>query len=92
MTNIPRKVYVAPNDKSKMRTIAKRMLDEDWITSVNINEKDEEIVLETNQSETFYRELPKIIQKEKIGVKKINSDDDSLDSLYEKLVEGEQWK
>ena len=92
MANIPRKVNVAPNDKSKMRTIAKRMLDEDWITSVNINEKDEEIVLETNQSETFYRELPKIIQKEKIGVKKINSDDDSLDSLYEKLVEGEQWK
>ncbi len=92
MANIPRKVNVAPNDKSKMRTIAKRMLDEDWITSVNINEKDEEIVLETNQSEIFYRELPKIIQKEKIGVKKINSDDDSLDSLYEKLVEGEQWK
>ena len=92
MANIPRKVNVAPNDKSKMRTIAKRMLDEDWITSVNINENDEEIVLETNQSETFYRELPKIIQKEKIGVKKINSDDDSLDSLYEKLVEGEQWK
>ena len=92
MANIPRKVNVAPNDKSKMRTIAKRMLDEDWITSVNINEKEGEIVLETNQSETFYRELPKIIQKEKIGVRKINSDDDSLDSLYEKLVEGAQWK
>ncbi len=68
------------------------MLDEDWITSVNINEKEGEIVLETNQSETFYRELPKIIQKERIGVRKINSDDDSLDSLYEKLVEGAQWK
>ena len=92
MANIPRKVNVAPNDKSKMRTIAKRMLDEDWITSVNINEKEGEIVLETNQSETFYRELPKIIQKERIGVRKINSDDDSLDSLYEKLVEGAQWK
>ncbi len=92
MANIPRKVNVMPNDKSKMREMAKRMLDEDWITSVNINEKVGEIILETNQSETFYRELPKIIQREKIGVKKINSDDDSLDSLYEKLVEGAQWK
>ena len=92
MANIPRKVNVMPNDKNKMREMAKRMLDEDWITSVNINEKVGEIILETNQSETFYRELPKIIQREKIGVKKINSDDDSLDSLYEKLVEGAQWK
>jgi len=92
MANIPRKVNVAPSDKSKMRTIAKRMLDEEWITSVNIDDKEGEIVLETNKSEKFYKELPKIIQKEKIGIKKINSDDDSLDSLYEKLVEGVQWK
>ena len=54
--------------------------------------KEGEIVLETNKSEKFYKELPKIIQKEKIRIRKINSDDDSLDSLYDKLVEGAQWK
>lgn len=92
MANIPRKVMVAPTDKQALRTIAKRMLDEVWITSVNIDEKNEQIILETNQPEKFYSELPNIIHKEKIRIKKINSDDDSLDSLYEKLVGGDQWK
>ena len=36
--------------------------------------------------------LPRILLNEKIDVKKINSDDDSLESLYEKLVGGAQWK
>ena len=50
------------------------------------------ILLETDRAETFYLELPKILQKEKIAVTKINSDDDSLDSLYDKIVGGSQWK
>ena len=55
--------------------------------------KDEgEIILETNKSETFYEILPQILEKEKIIVQKIMSEDDSLDSLYTKLVEGKQWK
>ena len=51
-----------------------------------------ELTIETNQSEEIYLELPKILQKEKITVEKIYSEDDSLDSLYTKLVEGAQWR
>ena len=68
------------------------MLDEKWITAGRIMEDEGEIMLETNESNEFYTKFPQILDKEKIMVKKIVSDDDSLDSLYSKLVEGKQWK
>ena len=92
MSNIPIKVKISPIDKKKLRPLIKRMLDEKWITAGRILEEDGEIVLETNKSEEFYTFLPQILKKEKIVVEKIMSEDDSLDSLYSKLVEGKQWK
>ena len=92
MSNIPIKVKISPIDKKKLRPLFKRMLDEEWITAGRILEEDGEIILETNKSEEFYTFLPQILKKEKIVVEKIISEDDSLDSLYSKLVEGKQWK
>jgi len=92
MSNIPIKVKISPIDKKKLRPLIKRMLDEKWITAGRILEEDGEIILETNKSEEFYTFLPQILKKEKIVVEKIMSEDDSLDSLYSKLVEGKQWK
>tara|TARA_B110000014_G_C20122158_1_gene595225 strand:- start:1608 stop:2552 length:945 start_codon:yes stop_codon:yes gene_type:complete len=92
MSNIPIKVKISPIDKKKLRPLFKRMLDEKWITAGRILEEDGEIILETNKSEEFYTFLPQILKKEKIVVEKIMSEDDSLDSLYSKLVEGKQWK
>ncbi len=92
MSNIPIKVKISPIDKKKLRPLFKRMLDEEWITAGRILEEDGEIILETNKSEEFYTFLPQILKKEKIVVEKIMSEDDSLDSLYSKLVEGKQWK
>ena len=68
------------------------MLDEEWIRAARVNEENNEIILETDKAEKFYLDLPRILLDEKIHVKKINSDDDSLESLYEKLVGGAQWK
>ena len=68
------------------------MLDERWITAGRLLESEGEIILETNESEKFYTEFPQILEDEKIIVEKIVSDDDTLDSLYSKLVEGKQWK
>ena len=68
------------------------MLDEEWIRAARVNEENNEIILETDKAEKFYLDLPRILLDEKIDVKKINSDDDSLESLYEKLVGGAQWK
>jgi len=92
MSNIPIKVKISPIDKKKLRPLIKRMLDEKWITAGRILEEDGEIILETNKSEEFYTFLPQILKKEKIVVEKIMSEDDSLDSLYSKLIEGKQWK
>jgi ABC-type multidrug transport system ATPase subunit len=92
MDHIPRQVKVSPIDKANLRILAKRMLDEEWVRAARVDEDQGEILLETDRAETFYLELPKILQKEKIAVTKINSDDDSLDSLYEKIVGGSQWK
>ena len=92
MDNIPRKIMVSPIDRKNLRKLAKRMLDEDWIRATRVNEEKNEIILETDKAEKFYLEFPRILMDEKIEVKKINSDDDSLESLYEKLVGGAQWK
>ena len=92
MDHIPRQVKVSPINKVNLRILAKRMLDEEWVRAARIDEEQGEILLETDRAETFYLELPKILQKEKIAVTKINSDDDSLDSLYDKIVGGSQWK
>ncbi len=92
MDNIPRRVAVSPIDRNNLRKLAKRMLDEEWIRAARINEENNEIILETDKAEKFYLDLPRILLNEKIDVKKINSDDDSLESLYEKLVGGAQWK
>ena len=92
MDNIPRRVAVSPIDRKNLRKLAKRMLDEEWIRAARVNEENNEIILETDKAEKFYLDLPRILLDEKIDVKKINSDDDSLESLYEKLVGGAQWK
>ena len=67
------------------------MLDEDWFRAARVSEEKNEVILETDKAEEFYLKLPRILREEKINVNKINSDDDSLESLYEKLVGGAQW-
>jgi ABC-2 type transport system ATP-binding protein len=90
MNNIPRQVHVTPIDNKNLRKLAKRMMDESWVRATRID--NDELIIETDSSETFYLELPRIVKKEKIKIKNINSKDDSLDSLYTKLVGGAQWK
>ena len=90
MNNIPRQVHVTPIDSANLRKLAKRMMDESWVKATRID--NDELIIETDSAETFYLELPKIVKEEKIKIKKINSNDDSLDSLYSKLVGGAQWK
>ncbi len=92
MSNIPIQIRISPIDGKNLRPLFKRMLDEKWITAGRIMEDEGEIMLETNESNEFYTKFPQILDNEKIMVKKIVSDDDSLDSLYSKLVEGKQWK
>ena len=92
MSNIPIQIKISPIDKNQLRPLVKRMLDEKWITAGRLLENEGEIILETNESEKFYTQFPQILEDEKIIVEKIVSDDDTLDSLYSKLVEGKQWK
>ncbi len=92
LINIPRPISIVPVKKGNLRKLAKIMIDKKWTKATAIDEENNELTIETNQSEEIYLELPKILQKEKITVEKIYSEDDSLDSLYSKLVEGAQWK
>ena len=92
LINIPRPISIVPVKKGNLRKLAKIMIDKKWTKATAIDEENNEVTIETNQSEEIYLELPKILQKEKITVEKIYSEDDSLDSLYAKLVEGAQWK
>ena len=92
MDNIPRPISIVPLKKGNLRNLAKRFLDEKWTKATIIDEENNELTVETDQSEEVYKELPIILQNEKISVEKIYSEDDSLDSLYTKLVEGAQWK
>ena len=92
LINIPRPISIVPVKKGNLRKLAKIMIDKKWTKATAIDEENNEVTIETNQSEEIYLELPKILQKEKITVEKIYSEDDSLDSLYTKLVEGAQWR
>lgn len=92
LINIPRPISIVPVETGNLRKLAKRLLDEKWTKSTSINEEKNELTVETTQTENVYLEIPKILQKEKITVEKIYSEDDSLDSLYAKLVEGYQWR
>ena len=92
LINVPRPITIVPLKKGNLRKLAKRLLDEKWTKATSINEDTNELTVETTQTEDVYLEIPKILQKEKITIEKIYSEDDSLDSLYAKLVEGHQWK
>ena len=92
LINVPRPISIVPVKNGNLRKLAKRLLDEEWTKATAIDEETNELTVETTQTEDIYLEIPKILQKEKITVKKIYSEDDSLDSLYAKLVEGRQWK
>ena len=92
LINVPRPISIVPVKNGNLRKLAKRLLDEKWTKATSINEETNELTVETTQTDDIYLEIPKILQKEKITVKKIYSEDDSLDSLYAKLVEGRQWK
>ena len=92
MDNIPRPISIVPLKKGNLRNLAKRFLDEKWTKATIIDEENNELTVETDQSEEVYKKLPIILQNENISVEKIYSEDDSLDSLYTKLVEGAQWK
>ena len=92
LINIPRPITIVPVKDGNLRKLAKRLLDEKWTKATSIDEDTNELTVETTQTEDVYLEIPKILQKEKITVERIYSEDDSLDSLYAKLVEGHQWK
>ena len=91
LINVPRPISIVPVKKGNLRKLAKIMIDKKWTKATAIDEENNELTIETTQSEEIYLELPKILQKEKITVEKIYSEDDSLESLYAKLVEGAQW-
>ena len=92
LINIPRPITIVPVKNGNLRKLGKRLLDEKWTKATSIDEDTNELTVETTQTEDVYLEIPKILQKEKITVERIYSEDDSLDSLYAKLVEGHQWK
>ena len=92
LIKVPRPISIVPVKDGNLRKLAKRLLDEKWTKATSIDEDTNELTVETTQTEDVYLEIPKILQKEKITVERIYSEDDSLDSLYAKLVEGYQWK
>ena len=92
LINVPRPISIVPVKDGNLRKLAKRLLDEKWTKATSIDEDTNELTVETTQTEDVYLEIPKILQKEKITVERIYSEDDSLDSLYAKLVDGHQWK
>ena len=70
MSNIPIQIKVSPVDKKQLRPLAKRMLDETWITAGRLLESEGEVILETNESEKFYTKFPQILVDEKIIVER----------------------
>jgi ABC-2 type transport system ATP-binding protein len=68
------------------RELAKRLLDESFVISVRL--ADDKITVEVNDPDGFFRSIPGIVAGMGVRVDEMYSLDDSLEAVFEYLVEG----
>ena len=54
LINVPRPISIVPVKKGNLRKLAKIMIDKDWTKATAIDEENNELTIETTQSEEIY--------------------------------------
>ena len=84
MTNVPKNVWIRSPQAPKLAVALQQL---DHITAVGVHEDQEGLDVTTTDASSFYSQLPGILAAEQLQVVEMQSEDDSLDSVFEKLMQ-----
>lgn len=96
--HIPQRVVVTPQDPGDRHRLAHALLNLPSVQKIDLQGGNEDpdlpprVEIQTHYASYFYKELPQLLVGEKIVVREIASLDDNLETLYNYLVGGRQWK
>ena len=84
MTNVPKNVWLRSPQAPKLAVALQQL---DHIAAVGVHEDQEGLDITTTDASSFYSQLPGILAAEQLQVVEMQSEDDSLDSVFEKLMQ-----
>jgi len=84
MTNVPKNVWIRSPQAPKLAVALQQL---DHIAAVGVHEDQEGLDVTTTDASSFYSQLPGILAAEQLQVVEMQSEDDSLDSVFEKLMQ-----
>jgi len=84
MTNVPKNVWIRSPQAPKLAVALQQL---DHIAAVGVHEDQEGLDITTTDASSFYSQLPGILAAEQLRVVEMQSEDDSLDSVFEKLMQ-----
>ena len=79
----PHKISISCNHH---RLLAEKMIPEEYIQKVHIDDSHQTIILETNDRDRFFSQLMQTIVSEQIEISEISSPDDNLQSIFDYLI------
>lgn len=71
---------------NKPRLAAEKLIRQDFVLKVNLNDNENKIVIETNNREKFFDSLMQIIAENALEVEEMTSPDDNLQAVFDYLI------
>ena len=84
MTNVPKNVWIRSPQASKLAVALQEL---DHVAGIGLQEDQEGLDVTTTDASSFYTQLPGILRAESLMIYEMQSEDDSLDSVFEKLMQ-----
>ncbi len=84
MTNVPKNVWIRSPQAARLAVALQAL---DHIASIGLHDDQEGLDVTTTDASTFYLQLPALLAEEDLDVLEMQSEDDSLDSVFEKLMQ-----
>ena len=83
MTNVPKKIWIRTPHAPQIAVTLQSL---EHIIGIDFHEDQGGIDVRTKAPNDFYRDLPSILIEQNLRIVEMQSDDDSLDSVFEKLL------
>ncbi len=84
MTNVPKNVWIRSPHAPKLAVALQQL---EHIATVGVHEDQEGLDVTTTDASSFYSQLPGILAAKQLRIVEMQSEDDSLDSVFEKLMQ-----